>query len=537
MKKLLSLLLSVMMVMSVLTAVPFTVSAIENEVSTTAATCGDYSYKVLEDNTAEITTYNGSATNLEIPSTLDGYTVTSIGDSAFYYCKTLESVTIGNSVESIGERAFFCCEKLETISIPDSVKTIGDCAFDTCIVLNSVELGNCVESIGDWAFSGCISLESFTIPASVTSIGIGVLSFCENLAEISVSDGNSVFDDRNDCNVIVETDTNTLVVGCCETVIPQTVTYIGDYAFYGCEDCESISIPDSIIGIGNMAFCYCENLLSVTIGDSVASIGEDVFSYCTNLSSINVSENNSVYDSRNSCNAIIETATNELVIGCYNTTIPSTVTSIGYCAFFGCRKLESITIPDSVISIGTSAFNQCSNLVSVVISDSVESIEDCAFLGCNNLSSVNFPNSVKSIGGYAFFDCEKLLSVTVPHTVDFIDEYAFGYITEREKVRGFKIYGYDNTEAERYANYYKNWFEFVSLGEVPTEKPDVALGDVDLDGSITVADVSVIQRYLAQIVELSDASLNVADTDKDGSITIADASRIQLFLAQIITEF
>ena len=184
--------------------------------------------------------------------------------------------------------------------------------------------------------------------------------------------------------------------------IPNSVTNIGGSAFYGCKGLTSVTIPNSVTSIGQMAFAYCEGLTSMTIPSSVTNIGQHAFSACTDLTTIIVENGNPKYDSRNNCNAIIETATNTLIGGCKTALIPNSVTSIGYGAFSSCTGLTSVTIPNSVTSIGSDAFNGCSGLTSVTIPNSVTSIGSYAFNGCSGLTSITIPNSVTSIGKGAF---------------------------------------------------------------------------------------------------------------------------------------
>ena len=174
-----------------------------------------------------------------------------------------------------------------------------------------------------------------------------------------------------------------------------------------------------------MAFYGCSGLTSVTIPNSVTYINDLAFSSCSGLTSINVDANNSKYDSRENCNAIIETATNTLIAGSKSTVIPNSVTSIGNHAFNSCSGLTSITIPNSVTSIGDYAFSGCSGLTSVTIPNSVTSIEEGVFGNCSGLTSVTIPNSVTSIGGYAFGGCSGLTSVTIPNSVTSIGRAAF----------------------------------------------------------------------------------------------------------------
>ena len=297
------------------------------------------------------------------------YSVTSIGESAFQDCSSLTSITIPNSVTSIGDYAFSGCSGLTSVTIPNSVTSIGYMAFYNCTGLTSVTIPNSVTSIGGYAFSGCSGLTSVTIPNSVTSIGY--------------------------------------------------------MAFYNCTGLTSVTIPNSVTSIGWYAFEDCTGLTSVTIGNSVTSIGEDAFRGCNSLTSIVVESGNTFYDSRDNCNAIIETATGTLILGCQTTIIPNSVTSIGLEAFEGCSGLTSVTIPNSVTSIGEEAFYGCSSLASVTIGNSVTSIGKDAFGNCTSLTSVTIGNSVTSIGKWAFFSCSGLTSVTIPNSVTSIGTEAF----------------------------------------------------------------------------------------------------------------
>ena len=384
--------------------------------------------------------------------------VNSIGNSAFCVCHELTSITIPNSVTSIGDDAFRGCSGLESIvvesgnskydsrdncnaiietatntllagckntTIPNSVTEIGNGAFEDCRGLTSITIPNSVTEIGNSAFLRCSGLTSVTIPNSVTSIGNEALRLCSGLESIVVESGNSKYDSRDNCNAIIETATNTLLAGCKNTTIPNSVTSIGEAAFWGCSGLTSVTIPNSVTSIGSHAFAYSCGLTSVTIPNSVAAIGNWAFSGCSGLESIVVESGNSKYDSRDNCNAIIETATNTLLAGCKNTTIPNTVTSIGEAAFQGCSGLTSVTIPNSVTSIGYYAFQGCSGLTSVTIPNSVTSIGDAAFQDCSSLTSITIPNSVNSIGYCAFGYCSGLTSITIGNSVTSIGSNAF----------------------------------------------------------------------------------------------------------------
>ncbi len=267
-----------------------------------------------------------------------------------------------------------------------------------------------VTSIRDYAFYQSAGLTSVTIPESVASIGEFAFTNCKALTAITVAPGNPTYDSRNNCNAIVETGTHTLRVGCSTTVIPESVTSIGDYAFYQCTGLASITIPKSVTSIEKNAF-NCSGLTSVTIPEGVTSIGYNAFSDCRALTTITVAPGNPTYDSRNNCNAIVETGTNTLHIGCNTTVIPEGVTSIGDDAFYACTGLTSITIPEDVTSIGDYAFAYCTGLTSVTIPEGVTSIGDKAFSHCTGLTSVTIPEGVASIGDMAFNSCTGIETI------------------------------------------------------------------------------------------------------------------------------
>ena len=271
-------------------------------------------------------------------------------------------------------------------------------------------------------------IKTIVIEDGVTSISEKAFERCSGLETISVAVGNTVYDSRNDCNAIIEKATSTLIQGCKTTIIPDDVTSIGNYAFSG-TGLSSVEIPTSVTSIGNYAFYNCE-LSSIDIPASVTSIGKGVFGYCSNLATITVAAGNTVYDSRNDCNAIIEKATSTLIQGCKTTIIPDDVTSIGSSAFESCTNLASITIPSSVTSIGDFAFYY-SGLGSITIPASVKTIGKNAFEKCNNLPTVTFDGTptLTSIGESAFNGCLILGSITIPASVTSIGDFAFNNCT------------------------------------------------------------------------------------------------------------
>ena len=366
-------------------------------------------------------------------------------------------------VADIDRFAFSGCSGLTSITIPNSVTGIWDGAFSDCTGLTSITIPNSVTDIGMDAFYGCKGLTSVTIPNSVTYIGNSVFRNCTGLTSITVSEGNTFYDSRDNCNAIIETETNTLVAGCKNTEIPNSVTGIGDGAFSDCTGLTSISIPNSVTTIRISAF-RCSGLTSITIPNSITRIDRGAFYGCSELANITVSEGNAVYDSRDNCNAIIETETNTLVAGCKNTIIPNSVTTIGNSAFSDCTGLTSISIPNSVTNIGMDAFYGCKGLTSIEIPNSVTSIGGAAFCDCIGLTSITIPNSVTSIGFYAFSYCSGLTNVTIGSGVNSIYLEAFSNCENLTDVYCLAT-TVPNTELDAF---YESYPEYMTL-HVPAE--------------------------------------------------------------------
>ena len=331
--------------------------------------------------------------------------------------------TLNDNVTTIDSASFAGKTNMISITIPNTITTISNGTFGGCSSLKSVTIPNSVTTIGGGVFGGCTYLKRLTIPSSVTTINgcLGDLSFENLIFELINPNATFVRDTTN--KILTNTAGNTLICGFNNTIaIPNSVTTIGQYALYGCESLTSVTIGNSVTTIGDQAFYGCNGLTSITIPNRVSSIGNQAFSYCRGLTSMIVNSGNSIYDSRNNCNAIIRTSTNSLITGCQNTVIPNTITSIDQYAFGSCTGLTSITIPDSVTTIGEHAFMGCSGLISITIPNSVTFIGQNAFWHCTSLTSVTIGNGVTSIRNGAFSGCSGLTSFTIqaasPPTLD-----------------------------------------------------------------------------------------------------------------------
>ncbi len=413
------------------------------------------------------------------------YTVTGIDEYAFYNCSNLSSIKIPNTLTSIGEMAFYGCNGLEKVCINDlaawcnidfeyyigndyqfyhrdtnPLLHAGNLYLNDVLVTNLV-IPNNVAKIKVAAFYGCTSITSLVIPNTVGRIDNEAFDRCTNLKDVRIEDG--------------ETSLSMGVCGCSSD----------DWnpLFYD-------SYLDNLYLGRNLSYSYNFPFRSkkTNIGQYVTSLKPHVHS-----SIIVVDAENPVYDSRDNCNAVIETATNKLICGGKNTIIPANVATIGSSAFSDCTDLESVVIPNSVTSIEEYAFSGCYNLTSLEIGNSVLSIGEEAFTGCSRLVSVEIPNSVTSIGGSAFFDCYGLNSVVIGCSVTSIGEYAFSYcdnlnsITSLNRIPPTTSYSpFSNYDATLYVPYgtkaayseADSWKNFVDIEELEPTYYELTDGEV-----------------------------------------------------------
>lgn len=402
-----------------------------------------------------------SITNITIP---EG--ITSIGDSVFNNCTALTSIVIPDTVTSFGNYAFGGCGMI-SFTIPASVTSIGNCVFSNCRNLSNITISNGVTSIGNEVFTGCSAITSVTIPASVTSIGKGLFYACHELNDLDVDPDNEKYDSREGCNAIIETETNRLIAGCKNTVIPHSVTTIGASAFYGCYEFDHFVIPEGVKIIEREAFSYCNNMRSISIPSSVTQIGSSAFEMCEQLEDVYYAGTEEEWDTieisganyylteaalhfavaRGTCGANLTWSLSENGIldisgsgpmddfadaapwseykdFMEQVVINDGVTHIGDWAFCDCG-ISAVSIPSSVKSIGNNAFNGCGVLQSITLPDGLMSIGDHAFFTCISLQKITIPEGITDIGAYTFGDCEWLGEIIIPASVTSIGSGAF----------------------------------------------------------------------------------------------------------------
>lgn len=260
------------------------------------------------------------------------------------------------------------------------------------------------------------TLQKITIPNTIVRIGEDAFYDCNNphvyfLGNISdwcAIDFANWYSNPTSCNKDFYIKNSRF--DAIHLILPNGTKKVGSYAFRDFQKIKSVTIPNSVTAIGKGAFFSCLSLESIFIPSSVTSIGESAFARCNSMYSLIVSKDNPIYDSRNDCNAIIETSTNTLQFGCKNTTIHRSVTNIGYKAFHDCESISTISIPSSIKTIGIAAF-EGSSLVSITLNEGLTSIGATAFQHCGNLESIEIPNSVMTIGEGVFNDCKKIKSI------------------------------------------------------------------------------------------------------------------------------
>ena len=402
-----------------------------------------FEYTTDDDGNATITKYYGNVSALFVPKTIDGYTVTAIGNDAFKGRTELVSVVIPDTVTVIGNCAFENCSSLSSVKLSKNLADIGCMAFGNCASLTYIEIPKSIgtaraNSWGNGPFSADDNLQSVIFEDGITRIPDSILRNCDGFKTIKIPEtvteiGGSAF---NNCGKLESIE------------IPDTVTVIGDSAFENCSSLSSVKLSKRLTKIGNLAFCNCDALTSIEIPKSIqttryASGGKGPFSGCDSLQNITFEEGATHIQGY-------------ILADCSGFTtikIPETVTKICEGAFKNCGKLESIDIPDSVTLIEDSAFENCSSLSSVKLSKRLTKIGNLAFCNCDALTSIEIPKSIQTtryasggkgpfsgcdslqnitfeegathIQGYILADCSGFTTIKIPETVTKICEGAF----------------------------------------------------------------------------------------------------------------
>lgn len=319
-----------------------------------------------------------------------------IGPYAFYSNHNLKVVDFGASEAVIDYYAFAGLQSLQTI-ICSKVKDIQWRAFENCTHLVNLQLGDSLMHIGDNAFHYCLALRKIYIPASVTQIEGEAFSYTTALDTIIVAPDNPVYNSNGDCNAIMRTNDDCLIVGCRSTTIPATTKSIDYSAFRGCTGLQSITLPEGLESVGTQAFYDCTGLQTVNFPNSIIYAGCQIFTHCSSLTSSVYNNRLFVYMPMNYAGAYV---------------IPSTIREICCGAFESCSQLTSITLPDSITTIPVNAFYGCSALTSITIPDAVTSIASYAFYGCSSLSSIIIPANLQTLGENAFGGCSNVKHIT-----------------------------------------------------------------------------------------------------------------------------
>lgn len=414
--------------------------------------------------------------------------------ASFEHCSGLVNITIPKWIKKL-YATFEYCSNLENVTLQEGITIIGLRTFSGC-KLKGIIFPNSLDSIGSGAFDGC-PLQNINIPQKLTKFSPALaFSGCKDLQTISVASGNQRYDSRNDCNAIIEKSTSKLVLGCYSTTIPNSVRIIGRGAFNNCPLLTNMNLPERLSVIEENAFSGT-SLASVSIPSQVSEIGSHAFP--KTLETIIVDEENEVYDSRNDCNALIESATNTLLIGNKNTFIPEGIVAIADEALSEQKEIKEMYLPQSLTSIGKAAFSGCSGLTELII-----------------------PAKVSSIDGNAFYNCSGLTTITC-HLKEpmAINENVF-LLSDKDKK--YDIYDKATLRVpkgtkKKYWNV-AGWSRFENI---------VEMGDANVDSSIDVADIATIISVMAGGGD--EATRKLSDVNCDGVVDVADIASVISIMA------
>ena len=427
--------------------------------------------------------------------------VTSIANFAFYECTSLTDITIPNTVTSIGRYAFYFCELLSSITMPDNLKSIGDNAFSHCISLvGTIDFPNNVSVIPDFAFFGCQSLTGITLSENTTTIGIGAFFNCESFTSVTIPDqvttiGGQAFSNcfsltsvtfgENSKLMRIDYETFSECFSLKNIKIPDGVTSIGNAAFYRCRSLTNVTIPDQVTTIGGLAFADCFSLTSITIKGDVKDIGEHAFYNCYKLVEIYALSS--------------------------KMSLTKGSTENGYIGYYA---LDIYTSTDSVSKLRTDTNDY------VFYEDG----DTCYLMGTTEKDAtlnlpIKFNEKDYAIYQYAFYNSDSLTNIIIPNSITSIGLVAFG--------------GCSSLEAVYYAGSETDWRGIISTTGLNDPKIyyNFKFGDLNSDGEISLADLTVLSRHLAEWEDYLTINTAAADVNCDGLVNLADVTILSRYLA------
>lgn len=481
----------------------------------------------LESGNATITKYQGNVSALNIPETLDGYTVTGIGSGVFRNNKQLRVVVIPDSVTSIGSYAFADCSSLSSVKLSKNLKTLGDVVFEECDAIVSIEIPKSLNSGGGTtsggAFSGCDGLKNVTFEQGTTHIAKYLFYECTGLERIEIPDTVTTIDQYAfaDCKNLKE------------VKIPDSVTEISYDAFYRCAALEEIVLPDSVDSMDTYIFAGCTKLEKAVLPKGRVNIPDGTFQNCTKLTDIELPDSVEAirrYAFQNSgltqitlpaSVTTIEDSAFQNCAGLKTVTIAegSKIQKIGSQSFRGCKVLEGIALPDSVTSLGTYAFAECDGLADVTLGTGITAIPSYAFNLCASLGKIVIPYRVTTIKANAFTNCTKLTEVSIPRATVNIDSGVFSYPDK------MTIYGVSGTYAEEYAGIIGAAF----VGrEIPATAMELNTGELKLiKGSSASLILKVTPLDFTDTITWRSSNTSVA-TVTDGTVKAVSVGTAQI---------
>lgn len=367
---------------------------------------------------------------LVLPSTYDGKPIIRIGDRAFANIEKVTEVYIPGSIKIIGKEAFCSMPSLKRVVFGAGVEEIGYRAFFYDKELRTVFLPKNLKVIREEAFYECQKITEIDIPGSCETIEKSAFHDTKALHRIIFHSGTkSIGESAFSCAAITE------------LKLPDTIQTIESQAFFGCNGLGYVDFPASLHNLRHGAFTRCKGIREVRIPATLTNIEYAPFCGCNAIQTIDVDPANPRYDSRDRCNAIIETKTNVLVQGCTNTEIPKGIGVIGQGAFEGMTEMTGVHVPDSVTEIGGNAFTLCEKLKVALMPSHLETLGKEAFSHCLALEGLILPGGLHTIGDYAFSYCKSLEKIVIPKSVTSAGSSVFYHSPTNVKIEGKPLFG------------------------------------------------------------------------------------------------